>query len=1619
MSAESERTDALLSFGALLAPGTKAGGAATDTISARSYEHQALGARPVVQLVGDTIAPGADVETGLLGFGDAEVAGPVAVGVSRGLGFPASVLVHQPEHATVALAVVDDMKRAARRAKSKPGRAKEQFEAIAKRLTPPILLPSFFEEAGRAFIAADSLPYAATMFEKGREVERTYNLKVDEVARRDAFLEFAFAGALTGKSLTNYATGLSAQLEPAAALDAFIDLVSRRTLGGLPPMADAIKTARKMAKATERDVKEVEAELLTLLLEAPATDVAPMGFWKSARTALIRMAKADPAVNVALLARRPNPATSYDGHFPDWWLELLDDSGALNLLAESDLAVAAEIDAAGWIATFSNHRARAGWRTVPESARLLRLLEDLAPVIKTSDTKLAFVGARANYRAELTDLALELGLEVTDPKAVDRWTPSISLLDWVAVTDRGRRPLEHLAADERFAPLLDTAARSATTGGHGETLNQYPHLQPSVAAAITAAVGEVDSGFLTQARAAIDSLRKIGSAAYAPFPQLIEQVERLDVSEALARQLRVGILDELGWPALEAAIEKLTPHATRYARYRTRTSWPVLTLADELQAIAVGPDGIVAEHRFQPTAIERPNRQVDVVGDDFLVITSTYHGDAEGYWSSQPDDVFTTARPNQTNAPLTEGYALTVDQSLSTGGVAVRPGDRHPPGDAGPIISDGQHQWTIASGRTTNNQRREYFVEFDPTAGTTGRPSVPTWFEESPGPGWVLAPASCSLMPAPDSLSESRLGFASTQQGHADGLVGHRVWRRPVEDRVATDWQIDRIDGESIHIDALEPSAGRPAAIITWPGDNTPRLILGTRSLNLCTPEGANFAKGGGAQRENDLPNRGTDLVAPLAFWHHLQPRDEAGSAILRSADAAMASTLLEPAVSALTTPQSDGTIDHSSIEAAAASIGVTSDKLARGLAGVAVYAARIQQDLSALVRQLTSPEADDARELPDISVARCANGLAWLSPDRVNRYTQSPALHSMLALQQRFVTDDNRVAQLGTQAWTPGSPSPVWMIEGIGALAIRAASPVVADADRETLLHLLSVWSTTIFCQDPTSFFVGTIADGESGAGETTAAGTWAIGTGGRKAGFLERPSDPDTPIVPNNLEVLDRRPVQMRWGTPVEVAEFVAEIRANGPLEWSPDAAAELSRRTGLNSAEAALVWAGCPDFGFKSVLDADQRKVLGLSSKAAAGAAHALIARCDPAEVRAVYSQVGLDAATMRQPLGQGPDDDDSPVARLATAWIEQFGRAVAIDPEAIAEATKLKLDDPAESLTVLANPREHPALAAPAEHGVEVGRRNRLQVVGSPELIPRTITTWLAYVHWAFVHRPVGDSLHQGVPTLIALLRERMTDPGRLLWLGSRRVQPDFPHSMVTSLGQPYGPLDGLEGWISADTGDFIAACNLGEKYLDIEYVIRPSRWDAIIAEHELPSRGPLMTALALLDSLDEFVDRATATPVPEGGYEANPQLSNPKLVAEVAGDRGLDEDAAALYLQYLALLTPTDARIKQWNAWKPVAFKAAGAALLEAGLVVEAKRARAGRKLFLPGEWTAAKAPETPVETWKLSLHRITTPDDVDDRIAGTPMKRWLERRPPHLAFADAWQRVQTDPPEPV
>jgi hypothetical protein len=150
-----------------------------------------------------------------------------------------------------------------------------------------------------------------------------------------------------------------------------------------------------------------------------------------------------------------------------------------------------------------------------------------------------------------------------------------------------------------------------------------------------------------------------------------------------------------------------------------------------------------------------------------------------------------------------------------------------------------------------------------------------------------------------------------------------------------------------------------------------------------------------------------------------------------------------------------------------------------------------------------------------------------------------------------------------------------------------------------------------------------------------------------------------------------------------------------------------------------------------------------------------------------------------------------------------------------------------------------------------------------------------------------------------------------------------------------------------------------------------------------------------------------VERIESTALPTGSYETNPVLSAPDVLRQVIAELGIDEDAAALHLQLLTLRVPSDRNVRVWNGWKAARHQKAAAVLVERCLVVEDKRARAGRRLFLPGEWIHAGEPHQPMEAWKAELLGVER--SYNGRLENPPP---LPTRTLPELFVHAWGRVE-------
>lgn len=456
-----ERHESLLDAGAVLPPGTLPGAgrpdSAADVLTARAYTHPALDGRRIVRLVPGALGPAEDLAVEFLGL--APDGAPAEVGQVRqeALGFPAWALIHDPANGHHALALVKEMERLARQARSKPGAAKDGFDALAARLgrAVPHFLPTFCEEVGRIFLAHGNQTYAAAWFGKAREAERTHGLAVDERLRA-VFLEFALAGALTVKSLRQYVKELAGRLDPLTAWQRFRQLCTERSAAGMAPYAGVAEDARALIKAAGLDRTEHEQALLAELLAAPGVNRAPAAFWKSWQGPLTELGKRDASVRARLLELTPDPAGSDVAPNDTAWLGLLAETGAEQLLT-GPRAEGAE-PAAAWLQRWCHHLGR-GWRSRPSCAATVALAGRMAERLRADGVPVdLYTGARRSLtQLDLLDRLLADGVPVADPSA----THTFDLTGWVDQCGPDGAGLAAVAADPRFRPALRAATPPA------------------------------------------------------------------------------------------------------------------------------------------------------------------------------------------------------------------------------------------------------------------------------------------------------------------------------------------------------------------------------------------------------------------------------------------------------------------------------------------------------------------------------------------------------------------------------------------------------------------------------------------------------------------------------------------------------------------------------------------------------------------------------------------------------------------------------------------------------------------------------------------------------------------------------------------------------------------------------------------------------------------------------------------------------------------------------------------------------------------------------------------------------------------------------------------------------
>ncbi|MFE2296973.1 hypothetical protein ACFXAW_02105 [Streptomyces sp. NPDC059445] len=500
-----------------------------------------------------------------------------------------------------------------------------------------------------------------------------------------------------------------------------------------------------------------------------------------------------------------------------------------------------------------------------------------------------------------------------------------------------------------------------------------------------------------------------------------------------------------------------------------------------------------------------------------------------------------------------------------------------------------------------------------------------------------------------------------------------------------------------------------------------------------------------------------------------------------------------------------------------------------------------------------------------------------------------------------------------GHKVRLPGSGTWTDVIGRTGGLALRAASPATRPERREVVLRFLEMWAGTPFADPAYRYRVGRLAGPVSFNARDHHGASFGLHLpGARRTLYFEAllPGGEAAPRPEEPVHVVD---CPHAWGTPEQLRRLVELVRERGPVAWDADAVIALSEATGLSRPAAALVLAGNPGSGtyYLPYLDQHERTVLGFKNGELDSAREELVMLGDVGRSALLADVMPEDPADLWEPGGLA-----HVAGRTATAWAQQRGARPAPPWSTWQAAVALGTRMPAAHLCHLFLDPTNSAVPPGFRPAVPLGPVERRGPQSPWDVTARYEADFLvdavfAGLAWAYADLPAGDPVREGMPEVVRHLRE-------LLVAGDAAA--GFLHESMAR----YSGGNRRSDWLTD---------------------------------------GPC----------DRITARVAAGELPTGRYESDPRACAPDVVADVAATLGLPEDAATLYLQLLLLSAPSDRNVRRWNAWTPARHKKAAAELTARALVVEDRRARSGRTLFLPGPWAHAKKPLPPMETWKAPL----------------------------------------------
>lgn len=802
---------------------------------AASYTHPVLTDRTIVRLIPEALVEAEDLALGVTGL---VPRGRVNVGHTRrrAIGFPAWPILTDPANAQHALNLITDLERAGRYAHTKPKRFKEIVDELATKLdnSAPHFLPTFLEEAGRICIAAENPRFAAQMFTLARDAEKRHRLPIDEERHLEAVMEFAYAGAMSTKELSNEARRLAESMGPAEAYQTYRTLCVERVRGGLVPHAGMKKELAALATAAGVDPAEEELGIAKEMLRATSIQHAGAHFWKNYEKAICQAVAEDNELVGRLLSLTPY------GVDTDRWLDLLGKTGALDAVEKADHP------------DFIPHilRFESTWRQWPpkQSVHLASVLADILPHAGLDQVPLPYDRLRYLPAAVVESIvAAGIPFAFSDRQRSE----PVALKTWARLPER--EPLPHLAAEESLRDEMVAGIKACLDSPEVvDTITADRYIRPLVLDLLAENVDKLEAGVPP-----VDLLKQVTGLArgfeHVSDPEIQSLLDRVrtihrDPAVPLAESLRRGVPDELGWPELEQTQSDYGQCRRLSTWQDSRDCWPGVFVQNNSGTT------YLRGRTATPISNWTGDRLFDVKEVDGQFGLATYQDTTPRVWWTE------TRKGATSNLHYFWGRGLNASVPVPSGrlfgaGVVMRPGQSTWASGSEHFFVDGERVWLVTG---------KDVLEINPATGATGRASLPDWLEEQRRrhPELVLDPQRSQHRPVTDVTAESPFSTA-------EGYHRHAVFTRPDD----PDYCL-LVDADGTDYTVTGASADKVQGTLRRPGGGTWILTDWALQPAVLDPEDL-----------IPVPLRGSHSHCDM-WWHHTRVREPEVSARFRSMSA-------------------------------------------------------------------------------------------------------------------------------------------------------------------------------------------------------------------------------------------------------------------------------------------------------------------------------------------------------------------------------------------------------------------------------------------------------------------------------------------------------------------------------------------------------------------------------------------------------------------------------------------------------------------------------------------------------------------------------------------------------------